>query len=238
MAKYIYKDELYHHGVKGMRWGVWNEETKQRYLGGQKIYKTPEEQGYYKIGDSNHKNAIKVGKKDRKWFEQAMGDNFVKTYNTAVETVNDFIIPNLNKKWGNVDIESDEVKRSQYEKEGMDGVNTVLNTVGNYNVYHSPSGEIMVSYNLREKNGGMTPEVTVYSRNKDVVAAKKKQEADDRAMKRFNHSLDKLNAEFNKKHGIDENFDLGSDDKLLDEYDRWMMDQYDRIIAEERSKIK
>lgn len=26
-------DELYHHGVKGMRWGVWNEETRNRYAG-------------------------------------------------------------------------------------------------------------------------------------------------------------------------------------------------------------
>ncbi len=25
--------ELYHHGVKGMRWGVWNTETRERYLG-------------------------------------------------------------------------------------------------------------------------------------------------------------------------------------------------------------
>ena len=25
------KNELYHHGVKGMKWGVWNDETKARY---------------------------------------------------------------------------------------------------------------------------------------------------------------------------------------------------------------
>lgn len=26
-------NELYHHGVKGMKWGVWNEETRARYSG-------------------------------------------------------------------------------------------------------------------------------------------------------------------------------------------------------------
>lgn len=29
-------NELYHHGVKGMRWGVWNDETTARYAGGVK----------------------------------------------------------------------------------------------------------------------------------------------------------------------------------------------------------
>jgi hypothetical protein len=27
------EEELYHSGVKGMKWGVWNEETRQRYEG-------------------------------------------------------------------------------------------------------------------------------------------------------------------------------------------------------------
>ena len=31
------KNELYHHGVKGMKWGVWNEETRARYEGGSSI---------------------------------------------------------------------------------------------------------------------------------------------------------------------------------------------------------
>lgn len=31
--KIVYNDELRHFGVKGMKWGEWNEETKARYLG-------------------------------------------------------------------------------------------------------------------------------------------------------------------------------------------------------------
>lgn len=31
MWAYNYSNELYHHGVKGMRWGVWNSDTRQRY---------------------------------------------------------------------------------------------------------------------------------------------------------------------------------------------------------------
>lgn len=31
------KDYLMHHGVNGMHWGVWNEETARRYLGGSKV---------------------------------------------------------------------------------------------------------------------------------------------------------------------------------------------------------
>lgn len=31
------KDYLMHHGVNGMHWGVWNEETSRRYLGGSKV---------------------------------------------------------------------------------------------------------------------------------------------------------------------------------------------------------
>lgn len=29
-------NELYHHGIKGMKWGVWNDETTARYTGGVK----------------------------------------------------------------------------------------------------------------------------------------------------------------------------------------------------------
>lgn len=34
--KVVYDKELYHFGVKGMKWGEWNEETRARYLGNRK----------------------------------------------------------------------------------------------------------------------------------------------------------------------------------------------------------
>jgi len=32
-SKIVYNDELLHFGVKGMKWGEWNEETRARYMG-------------------------------------------------------------------------------------------------------------------------------------------------------------------------------------------------------------
>ena len=46
-------DELYHHGVKGMQWGVWNEETRRRYQG----YTRPD--GYLKKGSQLLRVSIK-----------------------------------------------------------------------------------------------------------------------------------------------------------------------------------
>ncbi len=31
--RFIYSDELYHHGIKGQKWGVWNDETRARRTG-------------------------------------------------------------------------------------------------------------------------------------------------------------------------------------------------------------
>lgn len=51
-------DYLMHHGIKNMRWGVWNEETARRYLGGSKtIAKRTNEA----IASGNSKNLDKWG---------------------------------------------------------------------------------------------------------------------------------------------------------------------------------
>lgn len=43
------KDELKHFGVKGMKWGVWNEETRARRSGTKKDRKKNKDEHYYKL---------------------------------------------------------------------------------------------------------------------------------------------------------------------------------------------
>lgn len=39
------KDELAHFGIKGMKWGIWNDETKARYSGSRKRKRTKKDSG-------------------------------------------------------------------------------------------------------------------------------------------------------------------------------------------------
>ncbi len=231
------RTELYHHGVKGMRWGVWNEDTKARYSIGAKIRKTPEERGFYKIGSSTDRTTVKItNKNDAKWLQQTMNEGYIKTYNTAVDVVNNYLLPKINNEWKNVDIENDEVANAKYEKQVVDAFNDALNTVGNYAVYNSPSGELMISYNTDLKSG--FPAIDIYSRNKETVRAKKLEEAEDRGLEKFNNDIDRLNKKFYDTHGLSEDYDLGKNKRLLEEYDNWMMDQYTSYMNDEISKIK
>ena len=231
------RNELYHHGVKGMRWGVWNEDTKARYSSGAKIRKTPEERGFVKIGSTKDNSIVNVSnKKDAKWAKEAFA-GYVKTYNAAVEVMNDYLLPKINDEWKDIDIVNDEVAKAKYDKQVQDAVNDALNTVGNYAVYNSPSGELMISYDYDIKSGGM-PAINLYSRNKATVRAKKLQEAEDRAVDRYNNDIDSLNKKFFESHGLSENYDLSKNKRLLNEYDNWMFDQYESYIDQETSKVK
>ena len=225
-------NELYHHGVKGMKWGVWNDDTKARYSSGQKIRKTPEERGFVKVNSAD----VPDGSDDAKWFKKATSsESYVKTYNAAVDVVNDFLLPKIDNEWKDVDISSDEVLRAKYDKQVQDAFNDALNTVGNYSVYNSPSGKFMISYSTDLKG---PPELNLYSRDKRDIRAKRIEEAEDRARDRFNNDIDKLSDKFFESHGLSADYDLRKNPKIRREYDNWMMDQYDSYILSETSKIK
>lgn len=183
------------------------------------------------------KTKVNVGNRnDAEWLQKTLSSGYLQTYNTAVEVVNSYLLPKINNEWKNIDIENDEVANAKYEKQIRDAFNDALNTVGNYAVYNSPSGELMISYNMDMKTG--LPAIDVYSRNKETVRAKKMEEAEDRGIAKFNKDIDRLNKQFYDSHGLSENYDLGKNQRLLEEYDDWMMNQYMSYMNEEISKIK
>lgn len=228
------RNELYHYGVKGMKWGVWNDDTKARYSSGQKIRKTPEERGFVKVNSAS----TFEGSDDSKWFKKATSyESYAKTYNAAVDVVNNFLLPKINDEWKDVDISSDEVLRAKYDKQVQDAFDDALNTVGNYSVYNSPSGKLMISYSMDLKETGM-PALNLYSRDEQAVRAKRMEEAQDSARDRFNNDIDKLSNKFFESHGLSADYDISKNPKIQQEYDNWMMNQYDSYILSETSKIK
>ena len=71
--KIKYSNELKHHGILGMKWGVWNDETAARYRGGSKL-KTKLE----------NRKANKKAKKENKESKDIKNENTNKKINTKL----------------------------------------------------------------------------------------------------------------------------------------------------------
>ena len=84
------KDEIYHHGVKGMKWGVWNEETARRRKGDNVKQQTINKEVRDAIDDNdnlydrlqktywNSKDDLDDKKITEKQFNQIMGNAYGK----------------------------------------------------------------------------------------------------------------------------------------------------------------
>lgn len=86
---YIYKDELYHHGIKGQRWGIrryqnfdgsYTQAGLKRYYNSEKNYQTAKE--HYRTTKSNYKQGsatkydVNVAKSDYKMAKQRMNKDY------------------------------------------------------------------------------------------------------------------------------------------------------------------
>lgn len=83
---------LYHHGVKGMKWGVRRYQNRDGTLTA--VGKTR--------AMGNRKEARQLKKAQKKW-DRNFNRNFYKAYNKAVDYSNSVLIPKINKKYGKYD---------------------------------------------------------------------------------------------------------------------------------------
>lgn len=121
-------DELQHHGIKGMRWGVrryqnadgsMTPDGKKRYSGYdpnatvkkskqtksyEKLYKKTGDEGYKKLaelsykGDVFDKTATKQQKKEQKAWDDKVDKEWLDAYNRAADKINEKI-GEFNAKW-------------------------------------------------------------------------------------------------------------------------------------------
>lgn len=83
MWQYNYNNspELYHHGVKGMKWGVRRARKKAER--------------------AEKKTQKKLLKAQKKW-DKSYEKNYMKAYNSTVDYANEVIIPRINEKYSKI----------------------------------------------------------------------------------------------------------------------------------------
>lgn len=85
-----YNDYLYHHGVKGMKWGVRKDK--------------------YKAMSRAEKKKTKKTYKDQKKFEKNVSKNWTTSYNKAANIMNEKI-EGINKKYKDADLNRDKPRK-------------------------------------------------------------------------------------------------------------------------------
>ena len=118
MGSKVNNNYLYHHGIKGMKWGVRRFQNKDGEL-------TP-------AGKDRHtKREQKRLKKAQKEWDRNYERNWYKAYNKAADYANEVLIPAINKKYAKYDFRNrdndPEIKKiyEKYEQEYMDQFNEV-----------------------------------------------------------------------------------------------------------------
>ena len=143
---------LAHHGVKGMHWGVWNEETRARYAdkGGVMAKGTNISRVANSLEDPTYDNKkyVSTNKADHKKWEKYLGEGYrargQDTYNIMYQTTKDLKIAS-NKEAGRIFVEQ-VLSKQDRQQVAMDTYNAYAKL--GQKLPENPSAEEMASYNL------------------------------------------------------------------------------------------